>query len=117
MMEGNETRLNKIADKVLLVGSATSVTLIVLGILLFIPSSHGHFGHMTGQNFYQIFHHAFHFEGAAIVNLGILILMLTPLLRVVTALIGFILLRFWRFAIVSLIVLLILLMSFFLKWF
>lgn len=53
-----------------------------------------------------------HFEGVAIINLGILLLILTPLTRIIFALVGYIKEKDHTYVVVSIIVLAIMLISF-----
>lgn len=100
-----ENTLNKMANYVLLVGSTIAIALILIGAVLFAIHSNETIPHQVGESVQMDLKSAIKFQGKAIINLGIFILMLTPFLRVITCVIGFSLLRWWRFTLVSLFVL------------
>ncbi len=100
-----EAKLNRWADYVLLAGSLLSVGLIVIGTVLFAVNSGGEIVHLIGMNVSDALSAAFRLQGEGIVNVGVYILLITPVLRVATGIIGFSLLGWWRFTAVSLVVL------------
>lgn len=106
-----EDLLNKMADYVLLVGSTTAMFFIVVGIILFISQSNDYFPQLKGLSFHETLTLTGKLKGIGLTNLGIFMLMVTPFLRVVTCVIGFFLLRWWRFTFISLFVLAVLTIS------
>lgn len=77
----------------------------MIGTGIFIVNSNEKIPHMIGESFHKALKSAIEFQGTGITNLGIFILMATPFLRVITCMVGFSLLRWWRFTFVSLVVL------------
>lgn len=109
--EHYEDVLDKMADYVLMAGSIVAAILIMIGTVLFVVNSNEKIPHLIGENFHEALKSAIELQGIGITNLGVFILMITPFLRVITCLIGFSLLRWWRFTLVSLFVLTMLIIS------
>ena len=104
-----ETKLDQAAGYVLLGGSILSFVLVGAGLidLTFHPGSPS----VPQKSIASVLHSALSLQPAGIINLGVLVLLATPLLRVMTAIAGFTVLKWSRFVIVSGIVLALLLIS------
>ncbi len=63
------------------------------------------------RNFYEITRGAFHFQGRALIQFGVLLLIATPVARVLFAIVGFFLERDKLYTMISLVVFVILLTS------
>lgn len=115
-----DQRLDKAVSIVLRSGVILAATLVLIGGIAFLA------GHSQDSWDYRKFHPApaglvsirgvvhgaFTGDQAYIIQLGLLILIATPVIRVLTCAIGFTLERDWTYAIVSLIVLAFLMFSF-----
>ncbi len=88
----------------LLTGLAFSGTLLILGATLSL-ASHDVRSEQRPPGVGTIASQAMQGNGSAILDLGILILMLTPILRVLVLAIGWLLAKEWRFAAIALCVL------------
>lgn len=105
-----EETLDQIAGYALLGGAALSFVLMLAGVigLILHPAAQS----LRGAPIASALRSAVSLHAAGILNLGVLVLLATPLLRVVIAVVGFAALKWWRFAIVSAVVLALLLVSF-----
>lgn len=88
------------------------------GMLFFIqhPDSSLDFGSFSAEpkrlrDFNSILHEAFELRSRAVIQLGILVLMATPVLRVLLSFFGFVKERDWLYAIITLLVIAILFFS------
>ena len=106
-----EQRLDKIAGVALLCGALLSFILTLVGLVGLTLHPEGN--SLRGLPVANVLRMAAHPKPAGILSLGVLVLMATPFLRVLIAVAGFVILRWWRFAIVSAVVLALLLVSFF----
>ncbi len=89
----------------LLTGLVISGALLILGATLRLASHEVGPEQQRPPGVRTIVLQAMHGDGSAILNLGILILMLTPILRVLVLAIGWLLEKEWRFAAIALCVL------------
>jgi len=102
------------------VGVVLAATVVVIGGALGLRNAAGtsrpdyHVFHGTAQalrNPASILAGALHGDGASVIQFGLLLLIATPILRVVFALVGFLIERDWLYSVVSLLVLAILIYS------
>lgn len=114
--EGNQVlapaadlRLEHLISRVLRTGVLTCLVLVVVGFILLAIHPAGAM-HMV-LPLREIFPAMLHGQGTAFIDLGILVLLATPLARVIITGIGFAWQREWPFALISLVVLLILMAS------
>ena len=97
-------------------GVVLSAAVVVLGAILHLrqvrapaPDYHTFHGVVAGlRSPVEIFHGAMGGDGASVIQLGLLLLIATPVARVVFALAGFLAERDWLYSCVSLLVLLVL---------
>lgn len=106
-----ENELDQVAGYALLAGGVVSFVLTFIGPFVFVLHPAGR--SLLGAPITGILRSASRFEPRGIANLGVLVLMATPLLRVLIATVAFALIRWWRFALISALVLAMLLVSFF----
>lgn len=102
-----QTMANRLAWAVhlsLLTGLLLSGALLILGTALTLRSNPAQPEGGPGS-LDTIFSQALHGNGVAILNLGIFVLMLTPILRVIVLGVGWLLEREWRFAAIAFVVL------------
>lgn len=110
--------LNRSVGNLLRLGVTISVATSLFGFVkLFIegftmPKDYSSLEVPEGTIWQSFFNSLKNFEGIGIIQLGILILILTPLVRIIFALVGYIKERDYTYVIVSLIVLAIMLVSF-----
>lgn len=104
-----DLRLEKIVSRVLRTGVLTCLVLVGIGFILLAFHPAGAM-HMV-LPFREIFPAMIRGQGTAFIDLGILVLLATPLARVIITGIGFAWQREWPFALISLAVLLILVAS------
>jgi len=106
-----EQKLDQVAGIALLCGALLSFVLTAVGLisLTLRPQANS----LRGMTVASVLRSAARFEPAGILGLGVLVLMATPLLRVLIAIAGFTVLKWWRFVLVSAVVLILLLISFF----
>ena len=101
MENGNNQRFELILSYVLLIGVALSAFLIFLGILLAhlqpLPVSH---------DIISILKSHFGFNGYTILAIGFILLLATPIMRVIFSFFLFLLNRDWTYTLISLLVLL-----------
>ncbi len=100
-------------SRILFAGSLCAAALLALGLgLLWIGgSSPDHLGNAVRPSFSKLFSALTGGEPVAIINLGILAMMLTPFLRVVAAVVSFLMEKDYRYAAVGLGVTIILLFT------
>ncbi|GCE26314.1 membrane protein [Dictyobacter alpinus] len=99
---------------VLQIGVLVSAVIIVLGVGLYFLHPSGQAGIQIPHTLIQIFQGVLAFQPEAIIALGLIVLIATPVVRVAISILGFALEHDRTFALISLLVLLILLVSFFL---
>lgn len=93
----------------LLSGLAVSAVLLVAGLSAMIAQ--GEESASTQQDLRALISAGWHFQGPALTTLGLLMLMITPILRVVVLLLGWTFTRDWHFAAVALVVFVLLVVS------
>src|SRR5262245_59565298 len=99
---------------VLRIGVLISLAIVATGGFIYLirhhadPLSYAVFRPQTGGPFADFWTSALHFDGRALIQLGLLVLVATPVARVATAAVGFAAERDWLYVGVSLIVLAIL---------
>jgi uncharacterized membrane protein len=94
----------------LLTGSAVSALLFVVGLTIALTSGKPR-PDVAPQLNTTLFQAALHFDAVPLLDLGLLVLMLTPLVRIVILACGWAIRRDYRFALVALVVLLLLIAS------
>ncbi len=104
-----EEQLDRIAGMVLLLGAAASLAIMLAGFAL--QGSAPLPGSFPAQPPAVVLAGVRQLQPLAVVNLGILVLMATPVARVIIAFVGFALQRRWRFVGVSGFVFLVLMAS------
>ncbi|EQB64262.1 MAG: hypothetical protein RBG1_1C00001G1841 [candidate division Zixibacteria bacterium RBG-1] len=94
-------------------GSCLSILILISGLILFIinPSSFQFGVTSLGKNFWR---NLISFDSQAIINLGILLLMLVPFFRVLAIGIGFVIEKDKKYSLISGVVLLFLILGIFL---
>ena len=97
-------RLGRAVHLSLLTGLLISGALLILGTVLSLARHEVRPGGKPGGA-ESIVSQAIHGNGIAILNLGIFVLMLTPILRVIVLACGWLLEREWRFTAIAIIVL------------
>ena len=108
-------------SRLLQAGVITSVTIIIAGGILFFIQHPG--AHLTYNNFIGepsrlrhvtiIFRDAFTFRSRAVIQFGILVLIATPVMRVLFSLVDFVITKDWVFVVITGIVISVLLFSLF----
>jgi len=105
-----EEQLDTVAGLILIGGSSLSFVIMIAGFILLVgkplPSR------ALAQPVPEVLAGSARLEPLALINLGILVLMATPVLRVIIAIVGFALERRWRFVGVSGLVFAMLMISF-----
>lgn len=115
----NDRRLETIIGNLLRVGVLLAASVVFLGGILYLVRHHAdrvgyqHFspGGSAIQSVRGVLQSAMHFDSAALIQLGLLLLIATPIARVALAVVGFALEKDRLYALVSLIVLAILAFS------
>lgn len=111
--------LNRSVGNLLRIGVMLSVATSLFGFIkLFLegfkmPKHYTDLESTSGNIWREFWTSLMNFEGMAIIQLGILILILTPLVRIIFALIGYLKERDYVYVVISLIVLSIMAVSFF----
>lgn len=101
------------------VGVIVSVSVIILGTVIYLwgvgdaKVDYGHFdpGHSQYSNIVSILKGLSHFDGGAIIQFGILLLIFTPVLRVAFSIFSFMIERDYLYVTIGLLVLFIILFS------
>jgi uncharacterized membrane protein len=119
MKKFKDTDMQLLLGRVLRAGTITSVSIVFFGGVIYLHK-HGHFPanykiftgtpaflHQTGS----LFEGVMALRGQAIIQIGILLLIATPILRVIFSAIGFVLEKDYLYVSISLLVLLIIFMS------
>ncbi len=101
--------LNEVVHKLLTIGLAVSTAAMIAGILLEVIS--GEEFSRPAPQFGQAVRDAFSLQGPALLGLGLLLLIATPIMRVLGAFVAFLHERDWRYAAITLAVLVILFIS------
>jgi uncharacterized membrane protein len=118
-MKMNDDRLDGIVGIVLRTGVTLAAALVLVGGIAFL-ASHGqqlpdyhkfHAEPAPLTSIVGIWHGAIHLDPIYLIQLGLLVLIATPVVRVITCAAGFALERDWMYAAVSLVVLVCLLAS------
>jgi uncharacterized membrane protein len=126
-MDKKKRKMKKFKDRdmqlllgwVLRAGTVISITIVFLGGIIYLYG-HGHtvanyktFIGVPGfvQHFQGLKNGALNFEGQAIIQIGIILLIATPILRVVCSAIGFVFEKDYMYVGISLLVLFIIFMS------
>ncbi len=120
-MPGEDQRLEIAMGRMLRIGVTGAALIVLSGGVLYVgrfPGAVPNYQHFHGAstgfgNLSTILAGISHFDGGSMISLGILVLIATPICRVIFGVIGFSLLRDRLYAAVSAIVLIILLLSFF----
>ena len=100
--------VSKLVEIALLTGVTLSFLVLVWGSILYVLHPHAAAAPRSASG---ILHGVFHLNPTATVNLGLFILLITPVLRVIVAMIAFALEKDGRFVLVSLVVLIVLALS------
>ncbi|HWB10723.1 MAG TPA: DUF1634 domain-containing protein [Pirellulales bacterium] len=93
----------------LLAGLAASAVLLTCGLAFMVGQGHEHAA--RHETLGMLCREAARFNGPAITTLGLLVLMITPIMRVIVLLLGWALRRDWLFAAVAFVVLGLLVLS------
>ncbi|HUB50841.1 MAG TPA: DUF1634 domain-containing protein [Terracidiphilus sp.] len=115
----DDRRLESIIGQLLRAGVLVAAATVLIGGALYLAGHHAepasyHTFHAAGSNIRSLSGIAIgvaHGDSVAIMQLGLLLLVLTPIARVVTAVVGFLLERDLMYAVISAIVLAILMFS------
>ena len=116
----NDERLDKIVSVVLRTGVILAAALVLVGGIAFLASSRSAGSRLPevprrsprrSPASAEFVHGATHLDPLYMIQLGLLMLIATPVVRVITCVAGFALERDWMYAVVSLIVLAFLLAS------
>ena len=119
MNKFKDTDMQLLLGRVLRLGMIVSIAIVFVGGIVFLYR-HGHsipnYKEFKGippflQNMGSLFNSAFSLHGQAIIQLGIILLIATPILRVVFSTIGFVLEKDYLYTGISLLVLLIIFAS------
>jgi uncharacterized membrane protein len=119
MKKFKDTDMQLLLGRVLRAGTVISISVVFLGGIIYLYN-HGHsiadYRKFTGipgflQHADSLFNGAFDFKGQAIIQLGIMLLIATPILRVTISAIGFVLEKDYMYLGISLLVLFIIFMS------
>jgi uncharacterized membrane protein len=120
-MSGADQRLEIAMGKILRTGVTVAALVVLAGGILYILQasgpvpdySHFHVAPTADKHFGSIFAGALRFQSKSLIEDGILLLIATPIVRVLVGVVGFSLLKDWLYTTVSAIVLTVLLLSFF----
>lgn len=105
-----------ITAQVLRGGVLLSASIIVIGVVMFYARyfRYGAQANLFPHSFGSVMTGIAHGDASSVIVLGLLVLLATPVLRVAVSIVAFALERDWRYVIITSIVLLVLLLSFFL---
>lgn len=118
MKKFDDLDLNRSVGNLLKLGVILSVVISFLGFVkLFfegftMPKEYKDLGSNTGNILTEFWFGLLKLEGKSIIELGILILILTPLMRIIFALVGYVREKDYTYIIISIIVLFIMFISF-----
>lgn len=104
-----KTRLEDVLSRLLLVGLSLAVLLMLAGVVLAAVDVDSQLGHVSSISDWP--RAVAGLEPAGFLDLGLLVLLATPVARVLGLLVGFTRRRVWFFSAISLIVLLVLVLS------
>jgi uncharacterized membrane protein len=119
MKKVKDRDIQLLIGQVLRAGTVLSVAIVVFGGILYLYR-HGHtvanYRTFIGipdfvQHFPGIFYHAFDLKGQAIIQIGIILLIATPIMRVICSAIGFLLEKDYLYTGISILVLAIIFIS------
>jgi len=118
-----DQRLEVAMGKMLRIGVTVAAIVVFVGGVIYLCQaggplpdySHFHGASAAGDHFGPVFSGAFHFESKSLIEFGILLLIATPICRVLFGVVGFFLLKDWFYTAVSTLVLTVLLVSFFVR--
>ena len=121
LIQWNDARLRDIMGSLLRIGVLTAAFLVVLGGILFFvqhPKEIFDFSTFNGEpakfrQVHLIIKGALNFRGRDVIQLGLLVLIATPVARVIFSLIGFLFEKDWIYVAITAFVLLILSVSLF----
>lgn len=106
-------RFNQRIALVLKIGINCSMTIIIVGLILFfLTGQSGYSLNTYPQSITEIMSGVSALKPFAIITLGLFVLILTPVVRIVTAMIGFIIEKDYLYVTITISVLIILMMSF-----
>jgi uncharacterized membrane protein len=122
-MRATDQRLEVAMGQLLRIGVTVAALFVLVGGILYIyrtsgplpDYSHFHGASAAGDHIGPIFSGAFHFDSKSLIEFGILLLIATPICRVLFGVVGFSLLKDWLYTAVSALVLTVLLLSFFMR--
>ncbi|MBN1320774.1 MAG: DUF1634 domain-containing protein [Thermoleophilia bacterium] len=103
------TRLDRLLSGLLLAGLSLAMVLMLVGAGLAVAGVRGEIGHSSSIS--DLPRALVGLAPAGLVDLGLLVLLATPVARVLALLIGLVIRRAWLFSAVSLVVLLVLALS------
>ena len=112
-MEDKKEKVYSYVSTIILVGSICAAGMLILGwsMLFFHAHPQDYLSTLVGSSFSDIFSNLLRGEATAIINLGILLMMLTPFMRVAVAVFSFLGEKDFRYAVVAFGVMLILLFT------
>ncbi len=104
-----EPKMQRVVQVTLFTGVTLSCLLLLVGAVLYFHSPDTLPKHVP--NLLAMLRRTAHWDGAHIIFLGLVMLMITPVARMVVLVVGFLMEKNWRFTLVSLVVLVGLLIS------
>jgi uncharacterized membrane protein len=121
----NDDKMRNIMGNLLRVGVVSAAALVLIGAILFF------FQHTASvldyhtfksepeklRKFHLIFFQALHFRGREIIQFGLIVLIATPIVRVLFSLIGFFFEKDWVYVVITAIVFIVLMFSLFNPYF
>lgn len=111
-VEANVRKINAMVHWLLIIGLTAAAVLMVTGVLLGLAAGQGLPEAMVPLS--NLTAELLLFNPAAFLSLGLLMLIATPILRVAGSILGFAIERDWRYTLITLVVLVIVLISIFL---
>lgn len=111
-VEANVRKINALVHWLLIIGLTAAAVLMVTGVLLGLVTGRGLPEAMVPLS--ELSAELLLFTPAAFLSLGLLTLIATPILRVAGSILGFAIERDWRYTLITLVVLAIVLLSIFL---
>jgi len=109
LVEENVRKINALVHQLLIVGLAAAAVLMVAGVLLGLFTGQGLPDAMVPLS--NLLAELARFNPAAFISLGRLALIATPILRVAGSIVGFAIERDWRYALITTVVLIIVILS------
>jgi uncharacterized membrane protein len=112
-MADKKEKVYSYVSTIILVGSFCAAGMLILGwgMLFFHALPQDYLSSLVGSSFSDIFSNLFRGEPTAIINLGILLMMLTPFMRVVVAVLSFLWEKDFKYAAIAFGVMVILLFT------